>query len=93
MGKVVTALLVAAVALYALKVAILLLFLAGIIFRTKETLGLILVLGVLALFRNYPIACVVIAVVAAGIALAKLNANDGQEPSERSPEHSNDTST
>lgn len=38
----------------AIKVAIVLLFLAGLIFRTKETLGLIAVLMVLAGFSAHP---------------------------------------
>jgi predicted membrane protein len=39
----------------ALKLAIAVLFLAGLIFRTKETLGLMLVLGVIAGFSAHPI--------------------------------------
>lgn len=41
----------------ALKIAIIFMILAGLIFRTKETLGLLLVLGVWSLFTHYPLIC------------------------------------
>jgi hypothetical protein len=39
---------------FAVKVAILMIFLVGIIWRPKETISLIVVLGAFALLRNYP---------------------------------------
>ena len=42
-------------AVFAFKVAILLLFLAGLIFRTKETVGLIAILAVIAGFSAHPL--------------------------------------
>lgn len=66
-----------AFAVFAFKVAILLLFLAGLIFRTKETIGLILVLGAFWLIRVQPIACLIVAAIIGIIALAK---NAGKPP-------------
>lgn len=54
-------LLLLAAVVVAIKVAILLLLLAGLIFRTRETVGLVAVLGLLALIRNYTLYCTVVA--------------------------------
>jgi hypothetical protein len=51
-----------AVAVLAIKVALIMVFFIGIIFRPKETIGLIIVLGVLALLRNYPIPSILVGV-------------------------------
>lgn len=47
-------------AVFALKLAILFFLLAGLIFRTKETIGLILIFAILAGFRTYPLPCIAI---------------------------------
>lgn len=54
MAQLIGALLLIAVAIVAVKVAILLLLLAGLIFRTKETIGLITVLAIFAGFSAHP---------------------------------------
>lgn len=54
MAQVILALLLIAMAVVALKVAILLLLLAGLIFRTKETVGLIVILALFAGFNAHP---------------------------------------
>lgn len=43
-----------AVAVFAIKLAILLLLLAGLVFRTKETVGLITILAIFAGFSAHP---------------------------------------
>ncbi len=56
MARVIWALLLFGAIMMALKLAIILLILAGLIFRTKETLGLLLVLGGWHLLLHYPLA-------------------------------------
>lgn len=46
--------LIVGAAVVALKIAIIMIFLVGLIWRPKETIGLIVVLGAFALLRNYP---------------------------------------
>lgn len=55
--------------MFALKVAILLLFLAGLIFRTKKTIGLILILAIFAGFRAHPFICIAIIAVLLSVSL------------------------
>lgn len=55
MVQIIGFLVIIAVAVLAIKVALIIVFFIGIVFRPKETIGLILVLGVLALLRNYPV--------------------------------------
>lgn len=47
--------LLVALVIYAFQLAVILLLLAGLIFRTKETVGLILILAVFAGFSAYPL--------------------------------------
>jgi hypothetical protein len=63
MKEVVTFILLAALLTVAIKVAIVLLFLAGLIFRTKETVGLIAILAAIAGFNAHPALGVVIIIV------------------------------
>jgi hypothetical protein len=72
MAQIVGILLLIGVAVVALKVALVLLLLAGLIFRTRETLGLIMVLGALALLRNYPTASMIVAGAATVLAFMKV---------------------
>lgn len=46
--------LIVGAAVVALKIAIIMIFLVGLIWRPKETIGLIVVLGAFALLNNYP---------------------------------------
>ena len=65
MKEIVTFLLLAALLTVAIKAAIMLLLLAGLIFRTKETVGLIAIMAVFAGFSAHPgigVAMLVIAV-------------------------------
>ena len=55
MERIITGLLLFGAIVVAAKLAILLLILAGLIFRTKETLGLLLVLGGWHLLLHYPL--------------------------------------
>ena len=63
-----------ALIIVAIKLAFLLLLFAGLIFRTRQTLGIIFVLGVFALMRNYPgisFTAIGVAVVVALVMLSK----------------------
>ena len=64
-------LLVAALFVFAIKIAVIVLFLAGLIFRTQATLSLIAVLGAMALLRNYPVICFTLIGVVVVFALAR----------------------
>lgn len=63
MAQIIGFLILIAVAVVALKVALVIGFFVSLIFRPKETIGLIIVLGVLALLRNYPVATIAVAVI------------------------------
>ena len=54
MREILTILLLAALLTVALKVALVFLILAGLIFRTHETVGLIVILAIFAGFRAHP---------------------------------------
>ena len=54
MREIVAFFLLAALLTVALKVALVFLFLAGLIFRTNETVGLIVILAIFAGFRAHP---------------------------------------
>ena len=54
MKEIVTFVLLAALLAAAFKIAIVLLILAGLLFRTKETVGLIAILAVVAGFNAHP---------------------------------------
>lgn len=64
----------------AFKFAIGLLFLAGLIFRTKETVGLILFLGILALFNKYTAFSLVLIGVAVVVGLVRWLARTSDRP-------------
>jgi hypothetical protein len=72
MAQIIGFLILIAVAVMALKVALVLGFFVALIFRPKETIGLIIVLGVLALFRNYPVASIAVGVIGT-IAIVRIN--------------------
>ncbi len=63
MAQIIGFLILIAVAVVALKIAIVLGFFVALIFRPKETIGLVIALGVLALFRNYPVASIAVGVI------------------------------
>lgn len=52
--RILGALMIAGLVIAALKVAIILIVLAGLIFRTKETVAVLLVLGILSLIAHFP---------------------------------------
>lgn len=62
-------LLVIAAAVVALKIALIVACLICLIFKPKETVSLLLVLGVLALIRNYTVACIFIGAVLVGASM------------------------
>lgn len=79
MGQIVGILLVVALAIVAIKLAIAAIILAGLIFRPKETIGVVLLLGAFALLRTYPMASfgiVALLIVYAIIKLAKSDTAD-----------------
>jgi hypothetical protein len=79
--EILTILLLAALLTLALKVALILLILAGLIFRTNETVGLIVVLAIVAGFRAHPgIGFAIVAVIGA-IALYRSVSEPPDEPS------------
>ena len=55
MGQIIGILLVVALAIVAIKLALVAIVLAGLIFRPKETLGVVLLLGAFAVLQAYPI--------------------------------------
>lgn len=57
MLRIVGALLIAILVVAALRLAIILVLLAGLIFRTKQTVGLLAVLLLMGLFAKYPLIC------------------------------------
>ena len=63
MAQIIGFLILIAVAVVALKVTLIVGFFIALIFRPKETISLIIVLGVLALFRNYPVASIAVGVI------------------------------
>lgn len=55
-ARFILALIVFAMAIIVLKIVIVAIIIAGLVFRTKETIGLLLLLGAWALFKAYPAA-------------------------------------
>ena len=79
MGQIIGILLVVALAIVAIKLAIAAIILAGLIFRPRETIGVVLLLGAFALLRTYPMASfgiVALLIVYAIIRLAKSDTAD-----------------
>lgn len=60
MWQIILALISIAIFVYVTKVIIILLFVAGLIFRTKETVGIIIILVVLGGFATYPLIAIAI---------------------------------
>lgn len=54
MGRLVLAIIAFAMAIAVVKLVIVALMIAGLIFRTKETIGLLILLGLWALLKAYP---------------------------------------
>lgn len=67
--RIVGFILLAALSIYALQLALVVLLLAGLIFRTKETVGLLLVFGTLGVITKYPLQCLAVAGVGIFISL------------------------
>lgn len=73
--------LLAALLTVAMKIAVVLLILAGLIFRTHETVGLIMILAIFAGFRVHPGIGFAIATAIAAIALYRSVSKPPDEPS------------
>lgn len=71
MAEILMWLIAAAILFLVFKMALILLLLAGLIFRTKETVGLIVLLGLLAIFNKYTGVCIAIGAIATVIALVR----------------------
>lgn len=81
MRELIAVILLAALLTVALKIALVFLFLAGLIFRTNETVGLIVILAIVAGFRAHPgIGFVIVAVIGV-IALYRSVGEPSDEPS------------
>ncbi|WP_425228828.1 hypothetical protein [Sphingomonas sp.] len=70
-------LVIVALAVVAIKIAFAFLFLAGLIFKPKETLILLALLGMLALFRNYPATCFTLAIIVIVLTLGRIVSKEG----------------
>ena len=91
MWQIVVAILAIGALVFLTKVAILLLFLAGLIFRTKETVGLIAILAVIAGFSAHPLIGIGLIAVLVPISLyfkrkEKAAAADGEKVALPSPD-------
>lgn len=81
MGQIIGILLVVALAIVAIKLALVAIILAGLIFRPKETLGVVLLLGAFAVLRSYPMASfgiVTLLIIYAIIKVSKSETTDDQ---------------
>lgn len=79
-------------AMFALQVAILLLLLAGLIFRTKETVGLIAILAIIAGFTAQPLIATGVVIVLIAISLYfKNKEKKAGQINETTPQMINDT--
>ena len=70
-----------AVAVFAIKLAFLFLILAGLIFRTRETIGVLMLCGALALISKYPFIGWSLVAVIAITAILRLQREDTQKQS------------
>jgi hypothetical protein len=89
--RIIGLLLLACLAIYALQIALVLLILAGLIFRTKETIGLMLVFGALALISKYPVPCLALAAACLVFSLYKKKRDQSIIDLDRQPELTNQT--
>jgi hypothetical protein len=79
-------------AMFAFQVAILLLLLAGLIFRTKETVGLIAILAIIAGFTAQPLIATGVVIVLIAISLYfKNKEKKAGQINETTPQLINDT--
>lgn len=81
MAQIFAAILMVGLAVFTFKMAILLLILAGLIFRTKQTIGLLLLFAAIAAFNASPIVGSALIVIAISIAIYRANKNP-PEPDE-----------
>lgn len=79
MGQIIAILLVVALAVVAIKLALVAIVLAGLIFRPKETLGVVLLLGAFAVLRTYPMASFGIVALLIIYAIIKVSKSDTGE--------------
>jgi hypothetical protein len=78
-GQIIGILLVATLAIVAFKLAVAAIVLAGLIFRPKETIGAVLLLGAFAVLRTYPMASFGIAALLIVYAIIKVSKSDTAE--------------
>lgn len=80
MREILTFFLLVALLAVAFKIALVLLFLAGLIFRTKETVGLLAILAIFAGFSAHPGIGVTLLVLIGGYAFYKNGTKPRDEP-------------
>ena len=89
MGQVIAAILLIVAIAVAFKIAIILLVLAGLIFRTKETIVLLAIGGLITLLSRHPM--IGLAVIGAGIIAAltlRTRSRNSEDPPPSLPEQS-----
>lgn len=80
MVQIILALLAIAAAIYAVKVALLLIILVGLIFRTRTTVSILVMLGAWALLGRYPVAGIALIALVALVTIKRaLASNDGSD--------------
>jgi hypothetical protein len=80
MGQIILALLAITAAIYAVKVAILLIILVGLIFRTRTTVSILVMLGAWALLGRYPVAGIALIALVAFVTIKRaLASTDGSD--------------
>jgi len=79
-AQLVAVILLAVVVMFAFRVVVVLLFLAGLIFRTQQTIGLLLILGAFALLRAYPAICLTLLAVLGVWAFVRNGLRNRDEP-------------
>ncbi len=73
MAQIISAILLVGFAIFAFRLAILLILIAGLIFRTKETIFLICLFAAIAAFNANPIIGSAVVIVIIGIAIYRAN--------------------
>ncbi|WP_019517831.1 hypothetical protein [Sphingomonas sp. Mn802worker] len=77
MVQIILALLAIAAAIYAVKVAVLLIVLIGLIFRTRTTVSILMMLGAWALLGRYPVAGIALTALVAFVTIKRALASNG----------------
>ena len=88
MAQVIVAILLLGAFVLAIKVALLMIFLVGLIWRPKETIALIVVLGAFALVNNYPRPVAVVVGLLALVGIVRLLRRKGEPATLELPDDS-----